>query len=85
MQLHRGVLHRVAIFVLCVSALIGCLSPAFAESITVEGNHRVDAETIRSYFTGTDSAHVAEGVKGLKATGLFTSVRAQQGRGGLVV
>ncbi|HEU0164524.1 MAG TPA: outer membrane protein assembly factor BamA, partial [Thermomicrobiales bacterium] len=65
--------------------MIGCLSPAFAESITVEGNHRVDAETIRSYFTGTDSAHVAEGVKGLKATGLFTSVRAQQGRGGLVV
>ena len=81
MQLPRGVLHRVAIFLVCCIAWLGCVGAASAESITVEGNRRVDTQTIQSYFTNG----VAEGVKALKETGLFASVTTRQGPGGLVV
>ncbi|MCW6510395.1 outer membrane protein assembly factor BamA [Lichenifustis flavocetrariae] len=57
------------------------MAPASAEPITVEGNHRVDTDTIRSYFT----SGTAEGVKSLKDTGLFSSVRTRQGPSGLIV
>ena len=81
MQLPRGVLHRVAIFLVCCTAWLGCVGAASAEPITVEGNRRVDTQTIQSYFTNG----VAEGVKSLKETGLFASVTTRQGPGGLVV
>ena len=58
-------------------------APAHAESIVVEGNNRVDSETIRSYFAGTDPAAINKGVKDLYATGLFSDVRISR-RGGLV-
>jgi outer membrane protein insertion porin family len=51
-----------------------------AASIIVQGNRRVEADTIRSYFRvgpgeRLDSAKVDEGVKALFATGLFADVR----------
>jgi outer membrane protein insertion porin family len=51
-----------------------------AASIVVEGNRRVESDTIRSYFTlrpgeRLDAAKVDEGVKALFATGLFQDVR----------
>ncbi len=47
-----------------------------AEAIVVEGNRRVEAETVRSYFTPAaggqlDQATIDEGLKALIATGLF--------------
>src|SRR4029078_5081894 len=52
-----------------------------ASSIVVEGNRRVEANTIRSYFHGPggsdrlDAASIDAGIKALYATGLFQDVR----------
>lgn len=65
-------------------------SPAAAQSsssIVVEGNKRVDAQTIRSYFgTGPlTPAKINEGLAALYATGLFSDVNVSQQGGRLVV
>ncbi len=61
--------------------------PAFAQgsSIVVEGNRRVEADTIRTYFKGRDAASIDNGLKALYATGLFQDVRISQPGGRLVV
>lgn len=59
-----------------------------ASNITVRGNQRVDAETVRSYFTGRgglDQATIDEGIRGLYASGLFSDVRVSRAGSGLVV
>ncbi|WP_245303496.1 outer membrane protein assembly factor BamA [Pseudorhodoplanes sinuspersici] len=60
---------------------------AFAQSasVVVEGNRRVEADTVRSYFKGTSAAAIDEGLKGLYATGLFQDVRIRQAGGRLIV
>ncbi len=59
-------------------------------SIVVEGNRRVEADTIRSYFRGgpggrLDAAAIDDGLKALYATGLFQDIRLDQAGGRLVV
>ena len=59
-------------------------------SIVVEGNRRVEANTIRSYFkAGPDGRigafQIDEGYKALLATGLFEDVRIQNAGGRIVV
>lgn len=66
------------------------VSVAYAQSggISVRGNQRVDAETVRSYFTGRGpltQAVVDEGIRGLYASGLFSDVRVSRAGGGIVV
>jgi len=61
-----------------------------ANSIAVEGNRRVDAETIRSYFKAGPGGRLGpeqidEGLKGLLATGLFSDVHISHAGGRLVV
>ena len=58
---------------------------AQSANVVVEGNRRVEAETIRSYFKGTSAAQIDEGLKGLYATGLFQDIRISQPGGRLVV
>ena len=53
-----------------------------AQTIVVQGNQRVDAETVRSYFTAdpgarVDQAAIDRGVRDMLATGLFRNVRAR--------
>lgn len=72
------------------AALLASGSPAFAQAIVVEGNRRVEADTIRSYFRPApgqklDAAKIDEGLKGLYATGLFEDIRLNQSGGRLVV
>lgn len=74
----------------CVVAGVSSASVAYAQSqsvsgIVVQGNRRVEAETIRSYFRGLGPAQVDEGLKGLYATGLFQDVRISHSGGRLVV
>src|SRR4051794_8421204 len=75
-----------------VSGGIGTLlptTPAFAQSasnIVVQGNRRVDADTIRSYFRPSpgqrlDAVRIDEAYKALLATGLFEDVRISQSGG----
>ena len=73
------------------SALISTQAMAqTAASIGVEGNRRVEAETIRSYFKPgpggrLDQGRVDDGLKALIETGLFQDVRINQAGGRLVV
>jgi outer membrane protein insertion porin family len=80
---------------LCSGALlIPMTTPAMAQSaastIVVEGNRRVEAETVRSYFRlvpgeRLDAAKIDEGLKALYATGLFQDVRMREAGGRLIV
>ena len=59
-------------------------------SIVVEGNRRVDAETVRSYFHPAPDGHFDEAardaaLKALIATGLFEKVSIERARERLVV
>jgi outer membrane protein insertion porin family len=76
------------VFVGSVSTGLLTTTPALAQAssgIAVEGNRRVEADTIRSYFKGRDPASVDAGLKALYATGLFQDVRISQPGGRLVV
>jgi len=68
-------------------------SPAAAQgvsSIQVEGNRRVEVETIRSYFKPgpggrLDQGRIDDGLKALIETGLFQDVKINQAGGRLIV
>ncbi len=75
-----------------VTAVAVPTGPAYAQSassIVVEGNRRVEADTIRAYFKssggGLNAVTIDEGLKGLYATGLFQDVRIRQAGGRLIV
>ena len=61
-----------------------------ASSIVVEGNRRVEADTVRSYFKlapgeRLDAAKIDAALKALYGTGLFQDVRISQSGGKLIV
>jgi outer membrane protein insertion porin family len=61
-----------------------------AETIEVQGNRRIDAETVRSFFHAAldgrlDEAARDAGLKSLLATGLFSDVTIERNGGRLVV
>jgi outer membrane protein insertion porin family len=68
-------------------------SPAAAQtvdSIEVQGNRRVEASTIRSYFKAgpngkLDQGHIDDGLKGLIETGLFQDVKINTVGGRVIV
>ncbi|OKO78607.1 membrane protein [Bradyrhizobium sp. AS23.2] len=60
------------------------------QSISVEGNRRVEVETIRSYFKPgpggrLDQGAIDDGLKALIETGLFQDVRINRGPGGQII
>lgn len=82
----------VAVSAITVGAGFGLAgaSSAYAQSggVSVRGNQRVDADTVRSYFTGRGAltqGTIDEGIRGLYATGLFSDVRVSRAGGGIVV
>ena len=61
-----------------------------ASSIVIQGNRRIEAETIRSYFKVApdehlDAAKIDAALKALYATGLFQDVKITQSGGKLIV
>ena len=65
-------------------------SQAAANLIVVEGNRRVEADTIRSYFKLTpgehlDASQINAALKALYATGLFQDVRISEAGGKIIV
>lgn len=98
-MLRRGIFVAVMVIigpaagVATVTAVASLSTPAAAQtpaSIVVEGNRRVEAETIRSYFKpgpgGTlDSGRIDDGLKALYDTGLFQDVRINRAGGRLIV
>jgi outer membrane protein insertion porin family len=68
----------------------GVAAAQTASSIAVEGNRRVESETIRAYFKPGPGGRLGpveidEGLKALYATGLFEDVHISHPRGRLVV
>ena len=80
--------------VLALSAALGAPARAqtalTASSIVVEGNRRVEADTVRSYFKVApgehlDAAKIDAALKALYGTGLFQDVHISQSGGKLIV
>src|SRR6266850_1160904 len=96
MRVRGGLFAALIMFAMPVAATLAVLlvpSAAAAQtvsSIQVEGNRRVEIETIRSYFRPgpggrLDQASIDDGLKALIETGLFQDVRISTSGGRLVV
>jgi outer membrane protein insertion porin family len=95
MRVRGGLFAALIMFAMPVAALAVLLVPSAAtaqtvSSIQVEGNRRVEIETIRSYFKAgpggrLDQASIDDGLKALIETGLFQDVRISTSGGRLVV
>src|SRR5205085_1010073 len=96
MRVRGGVFAALIMFATPVAATLAGLlvsSPVLAQtvsSIQVEGNRRVEVDTIRSYFKPgpggrLDQASIDDGLKALIETGLFQDVRVSQAGGRLLV
>jgi outer membrane protein insertion porin family len=96
MRLRGGLLAALVMFAMPVAATLAAVlvsSPVAAQtvsSIQVEGNRRVELETIRSYFKPgpggrLDQGSIDDGLKALIETGLFQDVKINQAGGRLVV
>jgi outer membrane protein insertion porin family len=96
MRVRGGLLAALIMFAVPVAASLAAMlasEPAVAQtvdSITVEGNRRVEVETIRSYFKPgpggrLSQADIDDGLKALIETGLFQDVRINPAGGRLVV
>jgi outer membrane protein insertion porin family len=78
-------------FCLVMLSLFAPLAPAYgAPRITVEGNRRVEADTIRSYFQvasgeALDPVKIDAAIKALYASGLFKDVAIERTADGLTV
>src|ERR1700742_4506784 len=96
MRVRGGLLAALIMFAVPVAASLAATflsAPAAAQtvdSIAVEGNRRVEVETIRSYFKPTaggrlSQADIDDGLKALIETGLFQDVRINTAGGRIVV
>src|SRR6202047_942584 len=96
LRLRGGLLATLIMFGAPVVAPVGAVfvsSSALAQtvqSISVEGNRRVEVETIRSYFKPgpggrLDQGAIDDGLKALIETGLFPDGGINKCRGHLVV
>ncbi len=71
--------------VLAAAAGLALTGLAQAQQIVVQGNRRVDADTIRSYVTGTASGSAEEARRNLLASGMFSDVKVAASGGRTVV
>jgi outer membrane protein insertion porin family len=96
MRVRGGLLAALIMFAAPAAATLAAAvvsAPAAAQnvaSIAVEGNRRVEIETIRSYFKPgpggrLTQAEIDDGLKALIETGLFQDVRINQAGGRIVV
>src|SRR5438552_6673401 len=95
MRVRGGLLAALIMFAVPVAATLVAFVPSkaaaqTASSIVVEGNRRVEVETILSYFRPGPGGHLGQaqiddGLKALIETGLFQDVRIGQQGGRIVV
>jgi outer membrane protein insertion porin family len=72
-----GIWKSSSLLIALIVALATFSAPASA-AIIVQGNSRADAETIRSYFTGSSPAEVEKGLEALRDSGRFATVSASR-------
>ncbi|HEY8565243.1 MAG TPA: outer membrane protein assembly factor BamA [Beijerinckiaceae bacterium] len=83
-QRRRSSATNVTVAAAAFAAAMSMTGAAFAQEVVVQGNRRVDAETIRSYVSGTASGSIEEARRNLLSTGLFSDVRVAR-RGSQIV
>src|SRR5215204_3808186 len=66
-------------------AVFGIAGPAQAQQVIVQGNQRVDSETVRSYVSGAGSGSLEEARRGLLQTGMFSDVRISRSGSQIIV
>ncbi|MGI8567942.1 MAG: outer membrane protein assembly factor BamA [Methylocella sp.] len=76
---------RFAVAIVALALLCAGSFAAFAENVLVQGNKRIDSDTIAAYFSGSDQASINKGVKDLYATGLVSSVKVSRAGGRVVI
>ena len=86
----NAVFRRALVAFAAVFMMLAVAAPASAQSVQVRGNHRVEAETIRSFVTlapgeSYTPARIDQAIKDLFATGLFSDVRISRAGSGVVV
>src|SRR3954454_362252 len=98
MKLWAGVFRRVSVAVLILGGIIVSTTvvslttsgSAVAQQIVVQGNRRVEASTIQSYFRlgageRLDDLKIDSGYKALINTGLFQDVQIRRAGGQIIV
>src|SRR3954454_17229839 len=98
MKLWAGVFRRVSVAVLILGGIIVSTTvvslttsgSAVAQQIVVQGNRRVEASTIQSYFRLSpgerlDDVKIDEGYKALVGTGLFQDVQIRRAGSQVIV
>src|SRR5882757_1886111 len=96
MQVRGGLTAALILFAVPVATTlaVGLVSSSAAaqtvSSIAVEGNRRVESDTIRSYFKpgpggALDAGRIDDGLKALIETGLFQDVKINQSGRGITV
>jgi outer membrane protein insertion porin family len=96
MRVRGGLFAALIMFAVPVTTTLATVlvaSPVAAQNVAaiqVEGNRRVEVETIRSYFKAgpgghLDQAQIDDGLKALIETGLFQDVKISQAGGRLLV
>jgi outer membrane protein insertion porin family len=84
MQSISGIWKSSSLLIVALAAMVAFSAPA-AAGIIVQGNTRADAETIRSYFTGTSPAEIDKGLEALRESGRFATVSASRKGGDVII
>ena len=80
--MHRTKKNWLRLAIVATMAGILGATAAYAQNVVVRGNSRVDSDVVRSYFTDKS---VEQGTKDLRASGLFSSVKAARQGNQIVV
>ncbi|KQP73708.1 MULTISPECIES: outer membrane protein assembly factor BamA [unclassified Methylobacterium] len=81
----RKSVEQTIVLVAAAAAGLVLGGTAQAQQIVVQGNKRVDADTIRSYVTGTASGSPEEARRNLLASGMFSDVKVSRSGASTVV
>ncbi len=85
MSFFRGIWKTSSILVAAVAVTLALAAPVAAAPPIVVSGDRADAETIKSYFTGTSDADIDKGLEALRASGRYSSVSASRQGGSIVI
>ena len=69
MSFFRGIWKTSSLLVAAVAVTLALAAPVAAAPQIVVSGDRADAETIKSYFTGTSDADIDKGLEALRASG----------------
>ncbi len=80
----RNSARNAAVATTAMLAVLATAGSAWAQQVVVQGNRRVDTETIRSYVVGNGAGTAEEARRALLATGMFSNVNVSR-RGAQIV